>query len=62
MDGGAGALFVGLISGTSADSIDAVLCSFGPQTRTLAALAQPWAEKLRREILAIMQGQRPLDL
>lgn len=60
--GDASALFIGLISGTSVDAVDAALCRFGPQPRTLATRAHPWPEALRRQILAVAQGEQALDL
>jgi anhydro-N-acetylmuramic acid kinase len=57
------ALYIGLISGTSADSIDAVLVRFDaglPQT--LAHHAHPWPPLLRKRMLAIAQGEEALDL
>ncbi len=57
------ALYIGLISGTSADSIDAVLVRFRdglPQT--LARHAHPWPPLLRERVLAMAQGERALDV
>ncbi len=57
------ALYIGLISGTSADSIDAVLVRFRdglPQT--LASHAHPWPSPLRERMLAVAQGEAALDL
>lgn len=57
------ALYIGLISGTSADSIDAVLVRFDaglPQT--LAHHAHPWPPLLRERLLAVAQGEAALDL
>ncbi len=57
------ALYLGLISGTSADSIDAVLVRFRdglPQT--LASHAHPWPQSLRERMLAVAQGEAALDL
>ncbi len=48
--------YVGLISGTSADGIDAALCEFDPRPRLLKALTQPYPENLRRRILELAQG------
>lgn len=50
------ALYLGLISGTSADAIDVALCTFEPTPRLHGALAQPYPERLRRRILALAQG------
>lgn len=58
MQDDASAVYLGLISGTSADSIDAVLVSFVrgvPQL--LASHAHPWRAALRDHMLAIAQGQ-----
>lgn len=59
----ASALYLGLISGTSADSIDAVLVSFSrgvPQLR--ASHAHPWPAALRERMLALAQNEATLDL
>lgn len=56
-------LYLGLISGTSADNIDAALVSFGrglPQVR--ATYAHAWPESLRKRMLALMQNESALDL
>lgn len=57
------ALYLGLISGTSADGIDAALVSFDegrPQLR--AALTHPWPSDLREQVLAIAQDLAAFDL
>jgi anhydro-N-acetylmuramic acid kinase len=59
----ASALYLGLISGTSADSIDAALVSFSrgvPQLQ--ASHAHPWPPALRERMLALAQDEAPLDL
>ncbi|MFC5438220.1 anhydro-N-acetylmuramic acid kinase [Rhodanobacter umsongensis] len=59
----ASALYLGLISGTSADGIDAVLVRFGggaPQL--LASHAHPWPSTLRDRVLALAQGEGMLDV
>jgi len=56
-------LYLGLMSGTSADAIDAALVAFeDDRPRLLATRAQPWPEPLRAEILAVAQGEAALDL
>jgi anhydro-N-acetylmuramic acid kinase len=57
------ALYIGLISGTSADSIDAVLVRFREgKPHTLASHAHPWPRVLREHMLAVAQGEAALDL
>jgi anhydro-N-acetylmuramic acid kinase len=57
------ALYLGLISGTSADSIDAVLVSFNRGTPQIQAThAHPWPSALRERMLALAQGETALDL
>ncbi|KRF00513.1 anhydro-N-acetylmuramic acid kinase [Frateuria sp. Soil773] len=59
----AAALYLGLISGTSADGIDAALVSFEHGLPHLhAALTHPWPDALRTRMLAIAQGEEMLDL
>ena len=59
----ASALYLGLISGTSADSIDAALVSFAHgMPQLLAAHAHPWPPALRKQVLALAQGETALDL
>jgi anhydro-N-acetylmuramic acid kinase len=63
VDEDASALYLGLISGTSADSIDAVLVSFSRGTpHLIASHAHPWADALRERMLALAQGEATLDL
>ena len=58
-----GSLYLGLISGTSADGIDAALVDFeDDQPRLLHGLTHPWPDELRREILAVAQGETQIDL
>ena len=48
-------LYVGLISGTSADGIDAALVRFDPDCRVLAAATFPYPDDLRSRLLAVAQ-------
>ena len=51
-------LYIGLLSGTSVDGIDAALVSFdGPGLRLHHALTAPFEPALRAELLAFMAGQ-----
>lgn len=47
--------YLGLISGTSADAVDAALVTFEPRPLLLAHLAYPWPTPLREEILRLSQ-------
>jgi anhydro-N-acetylmuramic acid kinase len=49
-------LYVGLISGTSADGIDAALVEFAPAPHILAARTVPYPAELRAELLQFMEG------
>lgn len=57
------ALYIGLISGTSADSIDAALVSFdGGLPQVHATYAHPWRSTLRERMLSLMQDEAALNL
>jgi len=60
----ASALYLGLISGTSADGIDAALARFDDHQapQLVDALTHPWPEALRARILAVAQDETRLDL
>ena len=55
-------LYLGLISGTSADGIDVALASFDPAPQLHASLTQPYADSLRRRILDLAQGDGRIAL
>lgn len=59
-----GALFLGLISGTSADGIDAALVRFPPARapELIAARTFAYAPALREDILAVSQAAVAIDL
>lgn len=56
------ALYLGLISGTSADGIDAALLSFGAEPRILGAHTYPYPEALRVRILALARASAQIAL
>jgi len=56
------ALYLGLISCTSADGIDVALTSFAPEPKLHAALTQPYPQDLRRRILDLAQGDGRIEL
>jgi anhydro-N-acetylmuramic acid kinase len=56
------ALYLGLISGTSADGIDVALTSFARKPKLLGSLTYPYPEHLRERILALAQGDGRIAL
>lgn len=55
-------LFLGLISGTSADAIDVALVSFDSQPCLVAALAAPYPPALRPRVLALARDRAEISL
>ncbi|MDR2872313.1 MAG: anhydro-N-acetylmuramic acid kinase [Xanthomonadaceae bacterium] len=49
-------LYVGLISGTSVDGIDAALIACGMDTRLISGRTYPWTESLRTRLIELGQG------
>lgn len=60
--GTAGGLFIGLMSGTSVDGIDAALVRFSPQPELLHARTYPLPDTLAARILAVSQANGRLGL
>lgn len=60
----AGALYVGLMSGTSADGIDAALVRIDDQGRCrfVHGITAAWQDDLRAQLIALGQGQEPAGL
>jgi anhydro-N-acetylmuramic acid kinase len=58
----AASLYLGLISGTSADGIDAALVRFEPRLELLAAKTTPYPEALRDRILALAVSNAAMTL
>lgn len=59
------ALFIGLMSGTSVDAIDAVLVAFDERQampRCIASHSQPWFEADRNQLLNISQARQTIAL
>lgn len=52
-------LYLGLISGTSADGVDAALLELDPRPRVIAAATYPYPRKLRAALLPLIARQRP---
>ena len=61
-DGDDGGLFIGLMSGTSVDGIDAALVRFAPQLQLLYARTYPLPEALAAQVLEISQARVPISL
>lgn len=57
-----GDLYLGLISGTSADAIDVVLVDFEPDTRVRASHSHPWPAELRNRIVALARADAHISL
>ena len=57
-----GALFVGLISGTSVDGIDAALVRFEPALEVLVARTTPYPHLLRQRLLALTAADAAIPL
>lgn len=60
--GDAGGFFIGLMSGTSVDGIDAALVSFEPSPRIVHAITHPMADALVASILQVSQTDGAMSL
>jgi anhydro-N-acetylmuramic acid kinase len=58
----AASLYLGLISGTSADGIDAALVRFEPQLDVVAARTTPYSDALRQSILTLATANAAIAL
>ncbi|GAA0710644.1 anhydro-N-acetylmuramic acid kinase [Dokdonella soli] len=55
-------LYLGLISGTSADGIDAALVRFEPRLQVIAAQTMPYPDSLRERVLALATSRAAITL
>jgi anhydro-N-acetylmuramic acid kinase len=55
-------LYLGLISGTSADGIDAALVRFAPKLEIIAARTSPYPDALRARIVALARNDAAITL
>jgi anhydro-N-acetylmuramic acid kinase len=55
-------LYLGLMSGTSADGIDAVLVRFGPPLQLVVGRTYAWSGELRARLIALGQGADVVSL
>ena len=62
MAGDENGLYLGLISGTSADGIDAALVDFDAGCRLRLGRTYPWTPALRERLVALGQGADPTSL
>lgn len=62
MTGGASSLYLGLISGTSADGIDAALVRFAPRLEVVAAQTFAYPDALRERLLALARANATVTL
>ncbi len=58
----AASLYLGLISGTSADGIDAALVQFEPRVKVIGASTTPYPRALRADILALATTRASISL